>query len=280
MIVYRTCKDLANHLDAIRTKGKTIGLVPTMGALHNGHASLIQRATSENDAIVVSIFVNPAQFDDPGDLARYPRQLDEDLEMLRLLEVDLVFAPSVKEMYPGEIERTFELGALDGIMEGARRKGHFQGVARIVSKLFELIHPDRAYFGLKDFQQLVIIRHLVKSLGLGIEIVSCPIIREEDGLAMSSRNSLLSKEHRELAPLIHITLTLAREKRATMSPEQVRNWVRLQFEAQEEMELEYFEIVDVRDLSPVQSWSPDVTGVGCIAVQAGGVRLIDNIFFD
>jgi len=280
MIVYRTRKDLATHLDAIRSKGKSIGLVPTMGALHDGHASLMESATSGNDTVVVSIFVNPTQFDDPGDLARYPRQLDEDLEMLRLMEVDLVFVPSVKEMYPGEIERTFDLGNLDNIMEGAQRKGHFKGVAQIVSKLFNLVHPDRAYFGQKDFQQLVIVRRLVEIMGLDIEIVSCPIIREKDGLAMSSRNRLLSRKHRELAPFIHITLSLAREKRAVMSPEQIRNWVRLQFEAQEEMDLQYFEIVDDRELKPVQDWSQEVTKVGCIAVELGSVRLIDNVFFD
>ncbi|MCK5135332.1 MAG: pantoate--beta-alanine ligase [Bacteroidales bacterium] len=280
MIVYRTKNDLALHLDAIRDSGKSIGLVPTMGALHRGHTSLVEKAAGENEALVVSIFVNPTQFNDPVDLEKYPRTLDLDLEMLQSMNVDIVFVPSVKEMYPEEDNRTFDLGNLDKVLEGEQRTGHFNGVAQIVSKLFEAVKPTRAYFGQKDFQQLVIIRRLVKLLNLGLTIVACPIIREEDGLAMSSRNVRLSKEERNLAPFIHITLKLAREKSGTLSPAEIKSWVTSQFENQPLMNLEYFEIVEDKDLKPVAEWGDKVNIVFCIAVQFGEVRIIDNLIFD
>jgi len=280
MIVYRTKNDLSLHLDAIRKSGKSIGLVPTMGALHKGHTSLVEKAAGENGALVVTIFVNPTQFNDPADLEAYPRNLDKDLEILQSMKVDIVFVPSVKEMYPEEDKRSFDLGNLDKVMEGKHRKDHFNGVAQIVSKLFETVKPDRAYFGQKDFQQLIIVRHLVDLLNLDITIVACPIIREVDGLAMSSRNIMLNTEDRNLAPFIHITLQLAREKRGFLAPAEVKSWVISQFENQPRMKLEYFEIVEDKALQHVNDWGEKVNKVGCIAVQLGGVRLIDNLFFD
>jgi len=280
MIVYRTRKDLAQHLNALRNADKTIGLVPTMGALHQGHTSLVVRAASENDAVVVSIFVNPTQFNDPADLQEYPRALDQDLELLQSLNVDLVFVPSVNEMYPQEDNRSFDLGNLDKVMEGKHRKGHFPGVVQIVSKLFLAVNPHKAYFGQKDFQQLVIVRHLVQLLNLEVDVVACPIIREEDGLAMSSRNIRLTREERNLAPFIYITLKLAREKRGSLSPMEIRSWVITQFMGQPLMQLEYFEIVEDKELHQVKSWEEQGNKVGCIAVLIGEVRLIDNLIFD
>lgn len=280
MIVYRTIKDLTQHLDALRNSQKSIGFVPTMGALHKGHASLVERATGDNDVVVVSIFVNPAQFNDPEDLKNYPRTLEQDLEVLQSLQVDLVFVPSIEEIYPEEDTRSFDLGGLDQLMEGKYREGHFTGVTRIVSKLFKIVMPHRAYFGQKDFQQLVIVRRLVKLLEMNLEIVACPIVREADGLAMSSRNARLSKEERNLAPFIFITLNLAREKRGSLSPAEVRSWVVSQFEDQPDIDLEYFEIVEDKGLNPISDWEEDGDIVGCIAVQIGSVRLIDNLIFN
>jgi pantoate--beta-alanine ligase len=280
MIVYRTKNDLNRHLHSVQKEGKSIGLVPTMGALHQGHASLVEKATGENDIVVVSIFVNPTQFDDLSDLDQYPRTLDRDLEMLRNLEADLVFAPTVKEMYPEEDSQIFDLGGLDKVMEGKHRKGHFNGVAQIVSRLFHLISPNRAYFGQKDFQQLVIIRRLVEMLGLNLTIVQCPIVREKDGLAMSSRNIRLSKEARKLAPRIYEILRNARQQREALTPQEVKDWVIHQFKMQPEMELEYFEIVDDKELTPVKQWDDKVNKVGCLAVLLGGVRLLDNLNFN
>jgi pantoate--beta-alanine ligase len=280
MIVYRTKTDLTGHLISLQNEGKTIGLVPTMGALHQGHMSLVERARAENDFVVVTIFVNPTQFNDPSDLDHYPRTLDQDLELLRQLEVDLVFVPSVKEMYPEEDTRTFDLGGLDKVMEGKHRQGHFNGVAQIVSKLFLLIRPHQAYFGQKDFQQLVIIRKLVELLEINLTIVSCPIIRENDGLAMSSRNTTLSKEDRKLAPFIYETLVHASELMEALSPSQLKEWVILQFKKQSALELEYFEIVEDKELKPINAWAEEVNKVACLAVLLGELRLIDNLNFD
>ena len=280
MIVYRTKTDLTGHLLSLQNEGQTIGLVPTMGALHQGHMSLVEKANAENDIVVVTIFVNPTQFNDLSDLDHYPRTLDQDLELIRQLEADLVFVPSVKEMCPEEDTHIFDLGSLDKVMEGKHRIGHFNGVAQIVSKLFLLIRPQRAYFGQKDFQQLVIIRRLVEILELNLTIVPCPIIREKDGLAMSSRNTRLSKEERKLAPFIYETLVQAREKMEDMTPSQVKEWVTLQFKKQSELNLEYFEIVEDKGLMPIDEWDEKLNKVACLAVQLGGVRLIDNLNFD
>jgi pantoate--beta-alanine ligase len=280
MIVYRTKTDLSGHLLSLQNEGKSIGLVPTMGALHQGHMSLVEQAAAENDVVVVTIFVNPTQFNDPSDLDLYPRTLDQDLELLRQLEADLVFVPAVKEMYPDEDTQVFDLGRLDKVMEGKHRPGHFNGVAQIVSKLFLMIRPHRAYFGQKDFQQLVVIRRLVEILDMNLTIVSCPIIREIDGLAMSSRNTRLSKEERKLAPFIYETLIHASEKMEALSPSQLKEWVILQFKKQSALELEYFDIVEDKGLIPVVKWDEEVNKVACLAVLLGGVRLIDNLIFD
>lgn len=280
MIVYRTRDDLTGHLNSVRKEKNSIGLVPTMGALHRGHTSLVEKATTENDVVVVSIFVNPTQFNDSIDLEHYPRTLDRDLDMLQNLETDLVFVPSVKEMYPEEDEQVFDLDPFDKMMEGKHRKGHFNGVAQIVSKLFLLIHPDRAYFGQKDFQQLVIVRRVTEILNLDIQIVSCPIIREKDGLAMSSRNEMLTMEERKLAPFIYETLKLASEKKEDLSPSELKEWVSERFASQPELSLEYFEIVEDKEFKPVSDWLTGVNKVACLAVQLGSVRLIDNLKFD
>jgi pantoate--beta-alanine ligase len=280
MIVYRTKSGLSGQLKYLFDEGKTIGLVPTMGALHPGHASLVERASGENDIVVVSIFVNPTQFNDPSDLDHYPRTLDQDLLLLRGLNVDFVFVPPAEEMYPEPDMRTFDLGGLDRVMEGKHRKGHFNGVAQIVSKLFLLVRPHRAYFGQKDFQQLVIIRRLVEIMELDIGIVACPIIREKDGLAISSRNVRLSKDERKLAPFIYRTLLEAKEKMRDLSPLQVKEWVTLQFESQPALDLEYIEIVEDKGLTPIEEWRDDVNKVACLAVHLGDVRLIDNLIFD
>jgi pantoate--beta-alanine ligase len=240
----------------------------------------VEKATAENEKVVVSIFVNPTQFNDPSDLDHYPRSLDRDLELLRKLKADLVFVPSVKEMYPEPDHRNFDLGGLDRVMEGKHRKGHFNGVAQIVSKLLLLVRPHRAYFGQKDFQQLVIIRRLVEILELDIQIVNCPIIREKDGLALSSRNVRLNKEERKLAPFIYETLLQARSKTGDLSPDQVKEWVTKQFETQPALHLEYIEIVEDKGLTPVNEWKEEVNKVACLAVHLGNVRLIDNLNFD
>jgi pantoate--beta-alanine ligase len=270
---------LKKAIISAREQQKKIGLVPTMGALHDGHLSLIRAAARNNDFIVVTIFVNPTQFNNPRDLERYPRDLDADLELLNGYPIDLIFAPSVKEMYPEQDIRTFDLSPLDSIMEGRFRPGHFTGVAQIVSKLFDAVKPDRAYFGQKDFQQLTIIKKLVSLLNLDIEIYSCPTVREEDGLAMSSRNRLLSRPERDAAPLIHQTLLKATQMKQNHPPEKIKEFVLSEINNHPLMQVEYFEIVDDQNLMPVNNWLAPNNKVGCVAVQLSEVRLIDNIYF-
>lgn len=279
MKTYQHISALRDALDMARKANKKVGLVPTMGALHQGHLSLIKAAEKENDFIVVTIFVNPRQFNDKKDLDRYPRDMNSDLHMLRKFNVDIVFAPDVEEMYPSEQKRIFELHPLDTVMEGKFRPGHFAGVAEIVSKLFEITLPDNAYFGMKDFQQLTIIRKLVTLMGLDINIVGCPIIREENGLAMSSRNQLLTEEERSAAAGIYKALCAAKDSAARHSPAEVTNRVINGINSHPLMTVEYFEIVDDKQLIPISSWNEKVNKVGCIAVQLGRVRLIDNIYF-
>jgi len=280
MIVYRTKSELIRHLDDLRGKQKSIGLVPTMGALHQGHISLVTRSTHENNCTVASIFVNPTQFNDSSDLKKYPRTPEKDLELLQKNRVDVVFMPPVEEMYPESDRRLFDLGGLDQVMEGTTREGHFNGVAQIVSKLFQITEPHRAYFGQKDFQQLVIIRHLTQILNLGLEVVACPIIREKDGLAMSSRNIRLGRKERKEAPFIYQTLAKAVEIREEFSPDELKTWVRTRFDQHPLFELDYFEIIEDKALKPVKSWKEELNKVACIAVILGGVRLIDNMIFD
>lgn len=280
MTLCRTITELAAYLDEFWAGGSTIGFVPTMGALHQGHLSLVERSAGENDLTVVSIFVNPTQFNDPSDLEKYPRTPERDLDLLHSTRSDLVFLPQVWEIYPEPDRRNFDLGELDKVMEGVHRKGHFNWVAQVVTRLFELVRPTRAYFGQKDFQQLVIVQHLVRSLGMEIEIVSCPIVREKDGLAMSSRNTRLTPEQREVAPFIYQTLRNARSLKKERSPTEVKRWVESAFDRHPVMQLEYFEIVEDKALRPVQEWDEPGHHVGCIAVFLGEVRLIDNVIFD
>ena len=271
--------ELKKELNPYYSANNSIGLVPTMGALHKGHLSLVEEAEKGDDIIVVSVFVNPTQFNDPADLERYPRTLNKDLELLSKHEVDIVFAPSVEEMYPDVDTRIFDLAPLDSVMEGKYRPGHFNGVAQIVSKLFEVVSPDRAYFGQKDFQQVAIIKKMVSLMKSDIEIITCPIIRESDGLAMSSRNQLLNTEERNAAPLINKVLQESTEMVGLKEPEEVKKYVTEKINTHPLMKLDYFEIVDIQSLMPIQRWGDSDNKIGCIAVHLGNVRLIDNRFF-
>ncbi len=277
MEIVHTIKDLQAALAALRAQGKTVGLVPTMGALHAGHASLVKRCVAENDAAVVSVFVNPTQFNDKNDLAKYPRTLDADCRLLEQCGAAFAFAPSVEEMYPEPDTRQFSYAPLDTVMEGKYRPGHFNGVCQIVSKLFEAVKPDRAYFGEKDFQQLAIIREMVRQLKFPLEIVGCPIVREEDGLALSSRNARLSAEERQQALKISQTLFASRDYAKSHTVAETQKFVEDAIEAAPGLRLEYFELVDGNTLQKIANWEDTSYAVGCITVFCGEVRLIDNI---
>ncbi len=277
MKLVHTIKELQSELNALRSIGKTIGLVPTMGALHAGHASLVKRAVAENDVVVVSDFVNPTQFNDRNDLIKYPRTLDADCELLEKVGASFVFAPSVEEIYPEPDTRQFSYAPLDTVMEGKFRPGHFNGVCQIVSKLFMIVEPDRAYFGEKDFQQLVIIREMVKQMEFKLQIVGCPIVREEDGMALSSRNARLLPEEREYALNISQTLFKSRTFAASHTVAETQKFVEDAIAASKGLRLEYFEIVDGNNLQKIASWEDTEYAVGCITVFCGEVRLIDNI---
>ena len=279
MKVVVTKSELKEMLDAYRNDGKSIAFVPTMGALHEGHASLVRRSVDENDVTVVSVFVNPTQFNDANDLANYPRTLDADCKLLEKVGADIVFAPAVKEMYPEEDTRVFSFAPLDTVMEGAFRHGHFNGVAQIVSKLFYAVEPHRAYFGEKDFQQLAIIREMVRQLSLSVEIIGCPIVREKDGLAMSSRNTLLSADERERALTISRTLFKSLEYAKINTLAETKAFVENAINGTSGLYLEYFQIVDGNTLQEIAEWSDSDYAVGCIALFCGKVRLIDNIVY-
>lgn len=278
-VVVGAISDLKVMLQGFRSEGKSIGFVPTMGALHKGHVSLVERSVAENDITVVSIFVNPTQFNDKNDLKNYPRMPEKDIAMLDAAGVDVVFMPTEDEIYPEPDTRVFDFGMLDKVMEGKFRPGHFNGVAQVVSKLFDIVEPHRAYFGQKDYQQLAIIRAMVRMLDYKIEIIGCPIVREPDGLAMSSRNLLLTPEHRNSAPLIYKTLAEARNKTNDLSVKEMIDWVINGINADPNLKVEYFELVDADSLLPVQGWDHPNGIVGCIAVWAGNIRLIDNMMF-
>ena len=277
MEIVHTIKDLQAALAALRAQGKTVGLVPTMGALHAGHASLVKRCVAENDAAVVSVFVNPTQFNDKNDLVKYPRTLEADCKLLEQCGAAIVFAPSVEEMYPEPDTRHFSFAPLDTVMEGKYRPGHFNGVCQIVSKLFEAVKPDRAYFGEKDFQQLAIIREMVRQLKFPLQIVGCPIVREADGLALSSRNARLSAEQRQQALKISQTLFASRDYAKTHTVAETQKFVEDAIEAAPGLRLEYFELVDGNTLQKIANWEDTSYAVGCITVFCGEVRLIDNI---
>lgn len=276
--VFEHIDSLQKHLNKEKGSGKTIGFVPTMGALHEGHLSLIQASQKDNDLTVCSIFVNPTQFNDPNDLRNYPRNFESDLELLKSKSCDVIFLPSVDEVYPESLpKQTFDFGPLESVMEGAHRPGHFNGVATVVKRLFDIVQPHHAYFGLKDFQQLAIIHKMTKDLELPIEIVPCKIIREEHGLAMSSRNELLGKKERKQAGIIYNTLKHVKNKAGFESIAEIKEHVNKVFGKQNNCKLEYFEIVDLYTLKPMNSWAESMHVIACIAVYFGNVRLIDNI---
>lgn len=277
MIVVETINKLKQEL--AEYKSKNIGFVPTMGALHNGHISLVKRSVEENDVTVVSVFVNPTQFNDKADLERYPRTEEADKKLLEAAGCDIVFMPQVEEMYPEEDTRVFNFGCIETVMEGKYRPGHFNGVAQIVSKLFYAVEPTRSYFGEKDFQQVAIIRDMVRQLNLPVEIIACPIIREESGLARSSRNELLSAEERKKAALISEVLSKSVNFAKEMSVEEVKNWVCEQFTHDEVFKMDYYDIVDGNSLQSISSWEDSDYIVGCIAIYCGKIRLIDNIHY-
>lgn len=279
MRLYTTISTLQDALKEERLKGLKIGLIPTMGALHEGHLSLVKKAAGLCDIVVVSIFVNPTQFNDKHDLANYPRTLEQDMNLLSSVHCDYVFSPAVEEVYPVPDTRKFAFGNLERVMEGAFRPGHFNGVAQVVSRLFGIVLPDLAFFGRKDFQQLTIIKEMVRQMKYPVEIVPCDIVREKDGLAMSSRNRLLLPEHRDCAPMIYKTLKDAKDLAQVKSVAEVKEFVVNQLNANQLLRVEYFEIVDDITLMPVGRWSQEGTKVGCIAVYAGKIRLIDNIIF-
>lgn len=254
-----------------------IGFVPTMGALHAGHRSLVERARRECATVVVSVFVNPTQFNDKTDLKNYPRTPEADLRLLEEVGADYVFMPSVEEVYPEPDTRTFDFGMIDKVMEGATRPGHFNGVAQVVSRLFDLIKPAKAYFGEKDFQQIAVIREMVRQLRIPVEIIPCPIVRGEDGLALSSRNTLLDTDHRTAAPYIYKVLKAAVEKSHQTTPDQLAAWVTAQVESNPLLKVIYFQVVDAATMQQVRTWEESPAIQGCIAVQAGDIRLIDNI---
>lgn len=254
-----------------------IGFVPTMGALHAGHRSLVERARRECATVVVSVFVNPTQFNDKTDLKNYPRTPEADLRLLEEVGADYVFMPSVEEVYPEPDTRTFDFGMIDKVMEGATRPGHFNGVAQVVSRLFDLVKPAKAYFGEKDFQQIAVIREMVRQLRIPVEIIPCPIVRGEDGLALSSRNTLLDTDHRTAAPYIYKVLKAAVEKSHQTTPDQLAAWVTAQVESNPLLKVIYFQVVDAATMQQVRTWEECPAIQGCIAVQAGDIRLIDNI---
>ena len=279
MRIFEKVVDLQNELFEVRRQEKTVGLVPTMGALHDGHASLVRQSVQQNDVTVVSVFLNPTQFNDKGDLDRYPRTLDGDCKLLEACGADYVFAPSVSEMYPTPDTRHFEFPPQSTVMEGAKRPGHFNGVCQVVSRLFYITRPNRAYFGEKDWQQIAVVKRLVGFINMNIEIVECPIVRDEDGLAKSSRNSLLSADERAIAPNIYKVLKSSTSEAEKMSVQQLHDKVVADINAIEGLEVEYFDIVDGNTLLPVQSWDDTPYVVGCITVYCGKtpIRLIDHI---
>ena len=283
MKIFTLIQEIKNYINSNKKEGKTIGFVPTMGALHQGHISLLEKAKKENNITAASIFVNPLQFNNKEDLKKYPRTLETDLEKLNVAGCDVVFNPTADEMYfelrarNQKTDAVIDLEDLDKVMEGVQRPRHFQGVCIVVKKLFEIIEPNKAYFGEKDFQQLAVIKHMVNTLNIPVEIIACPTLREEDGLAMSSRNTLLTPDERKNAPFIYKTLLEAKETQGTIS--QIKKWVTDQINSNHFMKLEYFEIVNAETLMPLHSVNDAKEIRACIAVKMGSVRLIDNIPF-
>ena len=279
MLTVNTVKELKSAVRAAREAGKSIGFVPTMGALHEGHKSLVDRCRRENDVVVVSVFVNPTQFNNKEDLRTYPRTEEADKALLEAAGCDVVFMPTVEEVYPEPDTRVFDLGPVAEVMEGPMRPGHFNGVAQVVSKLFMMVEPDRAYFGEKDFQQIAVIREMVRQLGFKLEIVPCPIVREADGLAKSSRNVRLTPENRAVAPNIYRLLSESLDFAKSHTVEETIKFVTTGINAYDAMEVEYYQIVDGITMQPISAWTDTRYAVGCITVYCGDVRLIDNITY-
>lgn len=281
MLIIREAGELTEFIARAKNNGRSIGFVPTMGALHAGHLSLVERCVAENDVAVVSVFVNPTQFNNPQDLSTYPRTEEEDARLLAKAGVSAVFMPSVQAIYPDGTERDheFDLGVAAEVMEGKYRPGHFQGVAQVVSRLFQLVRPDRAYFGEKDFQQIAVIRNMVRTEGITVQIVACPIKRADDGLALSSRNTLLTPEQRTIAPRIHQTLTESKAYALNHSLAETRDFVVSRLDSTPGLRVEYYEIIDAETMAPIDNWAEARWTVGCITVYCGAVRLIDNITY-
>ncbi len=281
MNIYHSNADLQNALFDLRKQGKSVGLVPTMGALHEGHASLVRRSVKENDVTVVSVFVNPTQFNDKEDLKHYPRTLEADCALLEQIGADFVFAPSAEEMYPTPDTRHFEYPPVSTVMEGAHRPGHFNGVCQVVSRLFYIVKPDRAYFGEKDWQQIAVVKAMVKHLGIKVDIVECNIVREADGLAMSSRNTRLTPEERQIAPNIYRVLKESLDYAKTHEVKETHDFVVDSLNAIDGLEVEYYSIVEGDTLQEVESWQESPHIVGCITVYCGAtpIRLIDHITY-
>lgn len=280
MIICKTREEISAAVENIRKQNRSLGFIPTMGALHQGHISLVKKSVSENDCTAVSIFVNPTQFNNPNDLKTYPRTVEADIALLEKNGADIAFVPSVEAMYPEGLENvteSYDFGPIGQVMEGAARPGHFNGVGIVVHRLFELVPADRAYFGMKDFQQIAIIREMVRQRNINIEIIPCPIVREEDGMALSSRNTRLNPEQREQAVQISQTLFKAEKLAKTYSVAELKNFVISTVNAVPLLDVEYFEIVNGYTMQPISSWNEAVWVVGCITVNVGDVRLIDNI---
>lgn len=276
MIILHKITEVKDFIKAAQASQKTIGFVPTMGALHQGHIELVKRADAENDITIVSIFVNPIQFNNPEDLAKYPRTLESDAAKLGETGCSMIFAPSVSEMYPEPDNTVFDFGNLDKVMEGQFRPGHFRGVAVVVKKFFEIVEPDKAYFGEKDYQQLAIIKRMVQMLSLPVKIIPCPIVREPDGLAMSSRNMRLTPEARLAAPIIYKSMAEACEDYSWFSPQGISGLVSTYIEMSPELRMEYAQVVDTETLQPITEWTDAEHAILCVAVFAGEIRLIDN----
>lgn len=280
MKVLNTVNQLQKELAQIRQQAKSVGFVPTMGALHNGHLSLAEKCAGDNDISVVSVFVNPTQFNNKEDLAKYPRDTDKDIKLIETMGIDIVFVPSVEEIYPEPDTRQFDFGQIDKVMEGVHRPGHFNGVAQVVSRLFDIVKPDRAYFGEKDFQQLAVIREMVKQLNLQVQIIPMPIVREPSGLAMSSRNERLTPKQRAVAANIYKVLLASRQEMyKNLTVQETIDKVIDAINLFDELKAEYFDIVDGNTLQAVSGWDDSGYVVGCIAVFCGDVRLIDNIVY-
>ncbi len=281
MKVFKTVSEIRDYLDKERRNGCSVGFIPTMGALHRGHTEIIQRVRRENDLVVCSIFVNPKQFGNNVDFKKYPRNIDKDLQILSDIDCDIAFTPSTEEMYPGPVKEDYQFGELEETMEGKYRKGHFKGVAIAVKRLLEITEPDRAYFGKKDYQQLLIIKKLVEITGLPVVIVPCNTVREPDGLALNSRNQRLTPQQRKDAAIIHKTLLKAYNLYNKKTPfYQIKQMVKLEINAMPTLRLEYFEIANPENLKPLKTYMPDQKAIACIAVYAGNIRLIDNMVFN